>query len=280
MSRLHVVHTTQFSYEGAVSASFNEARMVPRSEPRQTVLAAGLEIEPHTWRHDYVDYWGTAVTAFESGRPHGALTLTAVSRVEVHQPSLPAPLGWDVVGSEMALDAMAEFLELSPTTDVPPELLEVALGAAQAPGSTPDGTARAVCAAVHDAVEYVPGVTAVHSVATDAWAARKGVCQDMAHLSVGALRAVGIPARYVSGYLHPAKDGEVGRTVGGESHAWVEWWVGHWVGHDPTNDIDVGEHHVVIGRGREYQDVAPVRGIYAGGGTQSLDVQVRITREA
>jgi transglutaminase-like putative cysteine protease len=175
---------------------------------------------------------------------------------------------------------MAEFLELSPTTEVPAELLDVARSAAQAQGSTPDGTARAICATVHEAVEYVPGVTAVHSTAIDAWTARKGVCQDVAHLSVGALRAVGIPARYVSGYLHPAGHGEVGRTVSGESHAWVEWWVGHWVGHDPTNDIDVGEHHVVIGRGREYQDVAPVRGIYAGGGTQSLDVQVRITREA
>lgn len=280
MSRLHVVHTTVFSYEGQVGASFNEARMVPRSEPRQTVLAGSLEIEPSTWRHDYVDYWGTAVTSFESGQPHTSLALTAVARVEVHPPALPSPMDWDVVGSEMALDAMAEYLEVSPTTEPPAELLEVAREAAAAPGSTPDATARAICAAVHGAVEYVPGVTAVHSPAVDAWAAHKGVCQDMAHLSVGALRAVGIPARYVSGYLHPARDGEVGRTVAGESHAWVEWWVGHWVGHDPTNDIDVGEHHVVVGRGREYQDVAPVRGIFAGGGTQAMDVQVRITREA
>lgn len=129
-------------------------------------------------------------------------------------------------------------------------------------------------------VEHVPGVTAVHTPGIEAWRVRKGVCQDMAHLTVGALRSVGIPTRYVSGYLHPEHTGEIGITVTRESHAWVEWWVGHWVGHDPTNEIDVGAHHVVLGRGREYQDVAPIRGIHAGRGTQSLDVQVRITREA
>lgn len=280
MSRLHVVHTTTFAYDGPVAASFNEARLTPRSEARQTVLAAALDIDPHSWRHEYVDYWGTTTTAFESARPHTALTLTAVSRVEVHPPALPAPLGWDVVRSDAAADAMAEFLVCSPTTLPPDELLAIAREAAGSAGSTPDGVARAVCAAVHEAVEYVPGVTAVHSTGAHAWEQRKGVCQDMAHLTVGALRSVGIPARYVSGYLHPARTGAVGATVTGESHAWIEWWVGHWVGHDPTNDIDVGEHHVVLGRAREYQDVAPVRGIYAGAGTEALDVHVRITREA
>ncbi len=280
MSRLHVVHTTTFTYDGQVGASYNEVRMLPRSEPRQTVLAATLSIEPSTWRHDFVDYWGTATTAFESGGPHAWLTLGAVSRVEVRQPALPASLGWDVVRSDRAVDAMAEFLELSPTTEVPDELAAVAREAAEQPGATPDDAARTVCAAVNAGMEYVPGVTEVHGTAAQAWTARKGVCQDMAHLTVGALRSVGIPARYVSGYLHPVGEDEVGRTVSGESHAWVEWWAGHWVGHDPTNDIDVGEHHVVVGRGREYSDVPPVRGIYAGAGTRSMDVEVRITREA
>jgi transglutaminase-like putative cysteine protease len=280
VSRLHVVHTTVFGYDSPVTASYNEARMVPRSEPRQTVLAASLDVDPHSWRHDYQDYWGTATTAFESTRPHSALTLTAVCRVEVHPQAAPAPLAWDVVRSDVAVDTMAEYLATSAITEPPPELVDVARSAAQGRGSTPDDTARTVCAAVHRAVEYVPGVTAVHSSGRDAWDVRKGVCQDIAHLSVGTLRSVGIPARYVSGYLHPTTDGEVGRTVTGESHAWVEWWVGHWVAFDPTNDIDVGEHHVVLGRGREYDDVAPVRGIFAGAASQTLDVQVRITREA
>ena len=278
MSRLHVVHTTTFSYDSPVTASYNEARMLPLSDEGQTVLSATLGIEPMTWRHDYVDYWGTNATAFESSEPHRRLVLTGTSRVEVHPPERSAPQGWDVLRRPAALDAMAEYLVNSRTTDVPDGLAEIATEAAMLP--EPDAAARRICAAVHEAVEYVPGVTAVHSVGSEAWSANKGVCQDMAHLSVGALRSIGIPARYVSGYLHPAADGEIGRTVSGESHAWVEWWVGDWVAHDPTNDIDVGEHHVVLGRGREYQDVAPVRGIFAGGAAQTLDVTVRVTREA
>ncbi len=278
MSRLHVVHTTTFTYDSPVTASFNEARMIPVSDSDQTVMSAALAIEPMTWRHDYVDYWGTHATAFESSEPHGRLVLTSTSRVEVHPRPRPAPVGWDVLRAPTTIDAMAEFLVTSRTTTVPDELAAIAADAGALPG--PDEAARRICAAVHQRVAYVPGVTAVHSVGSEAWIARKGVCQDMAHLSVGALRSVGIPARYVSGYLHPAGDGEIGLTVSGESHAWVEWWVGDWVAHDPTNDIDVGEHHVALGRGREYQDVAPVRGIFAGGATQSLDVQVRITREA
>ena len=100
------------------------------------------------------------------------------------------------------------------------------------------------------------------------------------HLALGALRSVGIPARYVSGYLHPDASGEIGRTVTGESHAWVEWWAGEWTGYDPTNRVPAGEQHVVLGRGRCYDDVPPLRGIYAGRQTQDLVVEVRITREA
>ena len=278
MSRLHVVHTTTFTYDSPVTASYNEARMVPLSDTDQTVMSATLAVEPLTWRHDYVDYWGTNTTAFESSEPHSRLVLTSTSRVEVHPRVRSAPVGWDVLREPGTLDAMAEFLVTSRTTAIPDELAAIAADAATLP--EPDATARRICAAVHERVQYVPGVTAVHSVGSEAWIARKGVCQDMAHLSVGALRSVGIPARYVSGYLHPAGDGDVGLTVSGESHAWVEWWVGDWVAHDPTNDIDVGEHHVVLGRAREYQDVAPVRGIFAGGASQLLDVTVRITREA
>ena len=124
------------------------------------------------------------------------------------------------------------------------------------------------------------GVTGVHSTAAEAWAVRKGVCQDITHIALGALRAVGIPARYVSGYLHPKPDAEIGETVAGESHAWVEWFCGEWRGFDPTNLIDIGDRHVIVGRGRDYNDVAPLRGVYAGPYGSKLFVTVEITREA
>jgi transglutaminase-like putative cysteine protease len=279
MSRMHVVHTTTFTYGGPVAASYNEARMTPLSGRGQTVLSAGLEIDPHSWRHDYRDYWGTAVTAFEVSGPHQSLRLTGTSRVEVSPVTWPtAPADWSVMTSEGVRNELAEFLSDSAATRAPEEL--AALATELAAGRSPNDAAEAVCSAVHDAVEYVTGSTSVHTYAAEAWQARKGVCQDMAQLAVGALRGIGIPARYVSGYLHPRRSAEIGEVVTGESHAWVEWWVGQWVPYDPTNGIPVADHHVVLGRGREYQDVAPVRGIYAGSGTDGLDVKVRITREA
>jgi len=129
-------------------------------------------------------------------------------------------------------------------------------------------------------VEYMHGITGVHSTAAEAWEARKGVCQDMAHITLGALREVGIPARYVSGYLHPKEHAEVGEAVAGESHAWVEWFAGDWQGFDPTNNIEIGDRHVLVGRGRDYNDVPPLRGVYAGPFKGHLHVKVTITREA
>jgi len=252
--------------------------MTPLDEPGQVVEEASVTIEPLTWRQDYVDYWGSAVTAFEITEPHTELVITARSRVHV-TPARPSVslVDWETVLRPSVTDQMAEYLAVSPTTQAPEEV--VALAREAASGLAPDGAAEAICTALYEAVEYVPGATAVHSTATDAWHERKGVCQDLAHLSVGALRSAGIPARYVSGYLHPQVDGAVGRTVVGESHAWVEWWAGRWHAFDPTNRSHVGEHHVVLGRGREYQDVAPLRGIFAGAGTTSHEVEVRITQE-
>ena len=279
MSRLRIVHTSSFRYASPVVASYNEARMTPLAQPGQSVLESRLELHPHTWSHDYRDYWGTQVTAFEVLAPHQSLLLTAEHVVEVVE--RPAPLtsvGWDVLHGAEVRDRLSEQLADTVTTEVPDEVVELARRAAE--GLVPAEAAEAVCHALRDEVEYIPGVTTVHTPAAEAWAERTGVCQDMAHLALGALRAIGIPARYVSGYLHPDASAEVGTTVTGESHAWIEWWTGEWFGYDPTNRVRAGDHHVVLGRGRSYDDVPPLRGIYAGPQTQDLVVQVRITREA
>ena len=144
----------------------------------------------------------------------------------------------------------------------------------------PSEAAHAIATAIGDAVEYMPGVTGVHSTGAEAWEARKGVCQDITHIALGALRSVGIPARYVSGYLHPRPNAEIGEPVRGESHAWIEWWAGDWQGCDPTNGIEIGDRHVLVGRGRDYNDVPPLRGVYAGPFKSQLRVKVTITREA
>jgi transglutaminase-like putative cysteine protease len=133
---------------------------------------------------------------------------------------------------------------------------------------------------VRDRVAYVPGSTGVQTNAVEAWQLGQGVCQDIAHVTLSLLREAAVPARYVSGYLHPAKEPQVGEMVSGESHAWVEAWLGGWWGFDPTNGIPAGERHVVVARGRDYTDLPPLKGVYAGGGMQSLGVTVEVTRLA
>ncbi len=279
MSRLRVVHTSTFRYGSAVLASYNEARMTPYSQQGQTVLETTLDVQPHTGWHEYRDYWGTAVTAFEVLTPHESMVITAEHLVEVAERGpLRSPAGWETLRGAELRDRLAEFLADTPTTAPPAEVVELAQRAAA--DLEPADAALAVSAALRDQVEYIPGVTTVHSPAAEAWDARAGVCQDIAHLVTGALRAIGIPARYVSGYLHPDSSAAVGTTVVGDSHAWVEWWVGEWFAYDVTNRVIAGDHHVVLARGRCYDDVPPLRGIYAGARTQDADVQVQITREA
>ena len=161
-------------------------------------------------------------------------------------------------------------------TEPDPHVADLARdGAAQC---GPHDAALRLCAQVHELMTYRPGATSVHTTAREAWQARNGVCQDYVHLVLGGLRAIGVPARYVSGYLHPRRSALVGETVTGQSHAWVEWWLGEWTGYDPTNNGPVGERHVLIGRGRDYHDIPPIRGVIAGSGGSELTVTVDMTR--
>lgn len=282
MKRLRIRHVTGFAYSGDVTASYNEARMLPMSVDGQLVITSGLEIAPVGAHHSYVDYWGTRVTAFEVLTPHRELSIAATSVVEVRpRQAAGEEIDWDGIEQlGRASTATVEQLAQTRLTQPPEEVVELAERIAAGHRDT-SAAALAICIAVGDAIDYMPGVTSVHSSGADAWAHGKGVCQDIAHLALGALRATGIPARYVSGYLHPVEDAEIGETVAGESHAWVEWFTGTgWRGFDPTNGIDVADRHVLVGRGRDYDDVPPLRGVYAGSVDSSLFVTVEVTREA
>lgn len=280
MKRMRVKHQTGFHYEGEVTASYNEARMLPTSGEGQFVLNSHLEILPISSQHGYVDYWGTRVSSFEILTPHRELSLTATSLVEVRdRQHVPATLTWAQLPVAAAVEVQrVEQLGQTPLTAPADEVAELARVIAAA-SPDPCVAGLEICRAVGDAVEYVQGVTGVGSTAKEAWAERKGVCQDITHIAIGALRSVGIPARYVSGYLHPKPDAAIGETVAGESHAWVEWFCGEWHGFDPTNEIPIGDRHVLVGRGRDYRDVPPVRGVYAGPFRSQLFVRVEITRE-
>lgn len=277
--RLRLSHRTEFAYEQPVAGSFNEARTTPLSDERQTVLSSRTSVEPVTWTHTYTDYWGTEVTAFEVLTRHRRLVVTSTALVDVRPVTSQVDCTWEELRDPAVRDAVSEWFALGEHTD-PGEELRALARATLAQGGSPAQTARDICRTVHRAVAYVPGATGVHTRAAEAWEQHEGVCQDLAHLAVGALRSIGVPARYVSGYLHPKATAPLGETVVGESHAWVEWWSGGWFGWDPTHDGPVGSLHVAVGRGREYQDVAPVRGIVSGASASTLSVRVEVTREA
>lgn len=281
MMRLRIEHATGFTYQGEVGASYNEARMLPSSTDSQFVLSSQLDIEPSTSVNQYLDYFGTRVASFDVLAAHSALSITARSLVEVRPRPLEfSDITWDALAREAGRSiGTVEMMSASPRAAAHPEVAEIARSIA-AQHEHPGRAAHAIAEAVGDAVEYVHGVTGVHSTAAEAWAERKGVCQDIAHITLGALRAVGIPARYVSGYLHPNANAEVGVAVPGESHAWVEWFAGDWQGFDPTNNAEIGDRHVLVGRGRDYNDIPPLRGVYAGPFKSELHVNVTVTREA
>lgn len=276
MSVLKIVHRTSFTYNQSIATSYNEARLTPAWLPRQRVLDSRIDISPVSWRSQYRDYWETDVTVFEVTQPHESLQVTATSQVEVTPVAARTErVGWEDLAGPMFQDLLAEYLVNSPATAPTQQLEEFALAAAHRAG--PDAAAREICDYLHDQVSYVPGATGVHTPAADAWEAKSGVCQDFAHLAIGALRHIGIPARYVSGYLHPKPDAALGEAVRGESHAWVEWWTGDWYGFDPTNAREVADHHVVVARAREYRDVPPLSGVFSGLGSE-LEVSVRVTQ--
>ncbi|MFT4009378.1 MAG: transglutaminase family protein [Nocardioidaceae bacterium] len=278
--QLQISHTTGFMYEGGAVASYNEARMTPVTAPGQFVLSSRLDVTPSPHSFKYLDYWGAMVTAFEVAEAHDELLVHATSVVQVNRmPPRPAGLSWEQLADPDTADRWCEYLAVGdrvrPSDDLVTLVAELRESAA-----TPSDLAPMVCEFVRNEVEYEVGSTEVNGTAEQAWENRRGVCQDLVHLAIGALRTSGVPARYVSGYLHPVADPVIGETVTGESHAWLEWWDGQWIGFDPTNLRTPDDHYVVVAAGRDYADVAPLTGIFSGVDTSSMFVEVSVTRLA
>jgi len=278
--RMGIRHVTGYEYARPVTSSYNEARITPISNDRQLVLESEVVVTPGAAVYRYWDWWGTLVHSFDLQDPHDELVITGTSVVETSGPPdpPPAPATWDDLASFAVRDRHAELLRAS-------QYVPLTGGVAEAAGDLdpslePLETCAAVVTAVRDRLRYERGATTVSTTAADALEIGGGVCQDFTHVAVGLLRSRGIPARYVSGYLHPSSAPEPGQTLAGQSHAWVEAWVGDWMPFDPTNGSPVGERHVVVGRARDYADLAPLNGIFHGGPAKSLGVSVELTRLA
>ena len=277
--RLRITHRTGYRYIAPVVASFNEVRMTPRDADGQMLLSHQLQVSPRASVQAYVDYWGALVQSFDVHEEHDVLEIVATSLVDVPPGRAPAEgVDWRTVGGSPVADRWGEFL--APTAlvdDAREDPARAGIVERLRALPTPALAVRGAIEATRDRIRYDDGATGVTTTAREAWALGGGVCQDYSHTLLSLLRALGIPARYVSGYLHDEEE-TPGRTVVGESHAWIEVWNGGWEAYDPTNDRSVGSAHVVVARGRDYADVPPLKGVYAGGLSESLGVTVEITQ--
>ena len=271
--RLGIRHETVYRYAADVTSSYNEARITPLTTDRQMVVTSTVRVDPSVKTFRYWDYWGTIVDAFDIHTPHRDFLITGESVVETTPPRVfPEASSWDELSTDAARDEFAELL--APTSYVP---VMVEAATELAASASPLDACHAACDWVRERLRYEQGATTVSSSAADALAEGRGVCQDFAHLTLGLLRGAAVPARYVSGYLYPVEDAGAAE-VQGQSHAWIEAWVGDWVAFDPTSGTTPGERHVVVARGRDYADVAPLKGIYHGGPSEALNVVVALTR--
>lgn len=288
--RYRVVHRTHYTYAEPVTTAHGQHHLLPRPTPTQHVLDASVAVNPAPDdRRERTDLFGNRVEHYAIFRAHTELTVTASSLVEVQSPPVPVTdVTWEAAarlvrdGRGPAELGARPFLLDSPQVATSGRLRELAAGALT-PGLELVAAYEALVGLLHDEFRFDPTATTVTTPLEQVLEQRAGVCQDLAHLLVGCLRSVGLPARYVSGYLETTPPAGQPRLQGADaSHAWASVWVpGHgWLDGDPTNDRLVGDQHVTVAWGRDYGDVAPIRGvILTDGPTTSLEVAVDVLRE-
>jgi transglutaminase-like putative cysteine protease len=300
-AELHVLHETRYAYASPVSLAHHLAHLQPLDDAHQVLLDFGLTIQPQPGQSSHgLDAMGNAQCHFSLAQPHTALAVRASSRVRVLprftalQPG--ASPAWDVLAASLRyvgcapLQPAVEYAMPSPYVPRLKELRDYAVSLFPIGRPVAEG-ALALMHRIHADFRYESRSTDVDTPLARAFAQKRGVCQDFAHLMAGSLRMLGLPARYVSGYLLTHVDGSGPALVGADaSHAWVQVWCpgtpgvpadgpgAGWLDLDPTNDLVPGTHHVRLAVGRDFGDVTPLRGVIRGGGRHSLHVGVTTRR--
>lgn len=285
-----VRHVTTYRYDVPVAAARCTLRLLPADGDGQRVLASGIDVAPRPASvAERTDFFGTRVATVVIGTAHRELRITATSRVEVERrpapEAVPSP-AWGEVRASVC--DVASLGPRSPVQFLYPSRLVPLHGPATAyaaetfvPGRPIVDAARELMHRIRDDFAYDPEATAVSTPLAQVFDSRSGVCQDFAHAMIAALRGLGLPASYVSGYIRTQPPAGKPRLVGADaSHAWVSLWCGEgcgWVDFDPTNAIVAGDDHIVIARGRDYADVSPIDGVIRGSGGQRLTVNVDVT---
>ena len=297
MALYEVLHDTIYRYDSAVLLSQQIAHLRPRERAGQHTLAHALEIEPAPAQcSEARDFFGNPVTRFALHAPHAQLAVRARSRIRVDAPAWPDPAAsppWEAARDHLrdglsghaplqadARDA-GQYRFASPFVALGDETAAYADYALQCftPGRPLLAALRALSARIHADFRFDPTATSVATPVAEVFAARRGVCQDFSHLMIACLRALGLAARYVSGYLLTEPPPGQPRLIGADaSHAWVALWCPGpgWIDVDPTNDLQPGAGHITLAWGRDYGDVCPLRGVILGGGGHQVDVAVTV----
>lgn len=290
--RYHVEHTTIYRYSEPASLGHNATHLAPRSFPQQRCLFYRLAIEPAPRMvRSHTDYFGNQVDYFTLEDEHTDLTITASSEVDVRPPEPPAAEltpAWETVRDRLAgasddeALAAVQFTFDSPCVRGDDVLADYAVRSFP-PGRPLLAAALDLTLRIHREFKYDPSATAVNTPTREVFEKRRGVCQDFAHLEIACLRALGLAARYVSGYLLTDPPAGRPRLIGADaSHAWLSIFSpGYgWVDLDPTNNQIPEARHVTLGWGRDYRDVAPIQGVFLGGGQHTMSVAVDVVPAA
>lgn len=287
-ARYHLIHETRVRYSSPVSLSQHLLHLTPRATPTQRVEDFRLTVSPEPQSlQTHEDWFGNATTWLALREPHRELCLIAAGTVEVLEAGAraaqPGP-AWEEVAALLAAfpsPAPREALECALPSEQVPVLDELRLWALASftPRRPLIEACRALMARIHREFAFDPGASTVATPVADTFRRRRGVCQDFALLMLSALRSLGLAARYLSGYIltHPAPGQP--RLIGADaSHAWVEVWCPGlgWAGFDPTNALEPGLEHIVLGWGRDFADVSPTRGVILGGAAHELAVRVTV----
>ncbi len=269
--KLRVEHTTKFTYEHPIAEAYTEMRMCPSDGAGQRCIRFNLVTEPDGQVMQYQDRFGNMVHHFDTLQPHDQLIVRATS--EVHLSDTFA----DYQRELSPLDSY-DYLSAGNYTEMNDEIRSFA--SSQVTKDDDTATVLGLMHSLHKLMQYERGATDVKTTAPEALNLGRGVCQDFAHIMLSACRAVGIPARYVSGYLFsPNSAASNGQQSNAASHAWIDAFVNGraWMSVDPTHDSLQTNQYVRVAVGRDYSDVPPTRGVYKGAATETLDVNVVVT---
>ncbi len=290
MIRYRVTHLTEYHYKTPVPQCQNEAHLLPRTTPRQECEHEHLRIQPSPAVYrDRKDFFGNRVIYFAIQEPHISLSVTVQSAVLIDPtapPQLQASPAWEEVRHSIAKDTSRTGIEARHfLLNSPLVRCSSVLAAYAATSFTPHHPLLAAVAnlvqRIYQEFTYTPEATTVSTPLNEVLEHRQGVCQDFAHVAIGCLRTHGIPARYVSGYLETTvPDGQPQLTGTAASHAWVSVYCPGqgWIDFDPTNNNIPTDQHITVAWGRDYSDVAPLKGVVVGGDSPTLDVAVTVER--